>query len=301
MDKRVSVQVPATTANLGPGFDCLGMALNMHNTVTLEEGAGYRCEVEITGEGAAFLPRDSSNLVIRAINTLFRRAFYRSPGWRLHLENRIPLQRGLGSSAAAIIGGLTAANIIAGSPFSPHELLLLAIEMEGHPDNVAAAFLGGVVIIVEHEDSYLYARFFPPPGIRVCVVVPDFPLATKLARSVLPEVIPFKDAVFNLGRVALLTFALREGNWDLLSAALRDRLHQPYRSELIPGLGQVFKAAREAGAYGAVLSGAGPSVVAFAPPGSKAGEAMREAFRSHGFQAQVWDLEPSPQGARILE
>jgi len=298
MRKKVAIKVPATSANLGPGFDCVGMALNLYNTVVLEESDDYK--IEIIGEGEKTLPRNTSNLVFRAIRTLFNRASYHSPGWKLRLENKIPLQRGLGSSAAAIVGGLLAANTVAGNPFSSHELLLQAIELEGHPDNVAAALFGGIVIIVEHEKSYFYTRFLPPQGMRIYAVVPDSSLATKVARSVLPEVVPFEDAVFNLGRVALLVAALREGNWDLLTAALHDRLHQPYRADLIPGFAEILNAARQAGAYGAVLSGAGPSVIAFAPPGSTAGEAMKEAFQKHSLEAQVWDLEPSLQGAQVL-
>ncbi|MDH7576314.1 MAG: homoserine kinase [Bacillota bacterium] len=301
MSKKVTVKVPATTANLGPGFDSLGMALNLYNTVVLEEAENLGCEIEIVGEGETFLPRDTTNLVFRAVETLAKRACYRSRGWKLRLENRIPLQRGLGSSAAAIVGGLIAANSITGNRFTSHELLLQAIEIEGHPDNVVAALFGGVVVVVEHENSYLYTRFFLPQGLKVYAVVPDFPLATKTARSVLPETVFFKDAVFNLARVALLTAALREGNWDLLSVAVQDRLHQPYRSELIPGFKEVLKAAHDAGAYGAFLSGAGPAVIALAPPGSKAGEAMKGAFRNHGFEAEVWNLEPSQQGAHVLE
>lgn len=301
MGKKVVVKVPATTGNLGPGFDVLGMALNLYNIVELEEPSNCYYQIEIEGEGEKFLPRNSDNLVCRAINILFKRAFYRSPGWKLRLINKIPLQRGLGSSAAAIVGGLVAANSITGNPFSFQELLTQAIELEGHPDNVAAALLGGIVVIVKQGDSYYYKRFFPSEGIKIYAVIPSFELSTSVARSVLPEVVPLQDAVFNLGRVALLTFALQEGNWDLLRIAVHDRLHQPYRRRLIPGLDEAMKAAKEAGAYGTFLSGAGPTVISFASSGSLAGEAMGKVFRAYGFETRVLELEPSPQGARVTE
>lgn len=301
MGKRVLVKVPATTANLGPGFDALGMALNRFNTLELAETGEPVCHVEITGEGADFLPRDRKNLVCQTIETFFERVGYHSCGWKLKMENCIPFKRGLGSSASAIVGGILAANAIAGKPCTLDQMLALAIEIEGHPDNVAAAFLGGVVMITGHEGKYYYASFCPPPGLAVYAVIPCFSLSTRAARRVLPEYVHMEDAVFNLGRVALLTNALRDGNWDLLSVAVQDRIHQPYRSPLIPGLDEVFQAGKKAGAYGVFLSGSGPTVIAFAPPAAAVGEAMREVFRSHGYDSEVWVLEPSKQGAYIIE
>jgi len=304
--RKVVVRVPASVANLGSGFDAMGMALNLYNLIELEETSdGHK--IEITGEGEQVLPRDRSNLIAQAIDRLFAVTSRQISGWRLHTINNIPLQSGLGSSAAAIVGGLVAANAMAGYPLSLKQILTQAIALEGHADNAAAALLGGVVVIVPEENeatdnsgatfSYLYSRFNPPADLVVYTVIPAFTLSTSLARSILPEQISLKDAVFNLARVAMLAMALRDGEWDKLGTALQDRIHQPYRAELVPGLEEMLQAARLAGAYGAFLGGAGPSVVALGPPGSKAGEVIRKIFMAHGNEARVLELQPSPQGA----
>ena len=304
--RKVIVRVPASVANLGSGFDAMGMALNLYNTVELEEtGAGY--EIEMSGEGEQTLPRDQSNLVAQAINRLFEVTSQQISGWRLRLINNIPLQSGLGSSAAAIVGGLVAANAVAGYPLSLKQILSQAIALEGHPDNAAAALLGGVVVIVPGESctadnsgagpEYLYTCFKPPADLVAYTAIPGFTLSTSLARQILPEQISLKDAVFNLARAAMLAMALRDGDWDKLGIATQDRIHQPYRAHLIQGLEEMFQAARLAGAYGVFLGGAGPSVVALGPPGSKAGEVMRKVFMAHGAEARVLELQPSPFGA----
>ncbi len=306
MGRKVVVRVPASVANLGSGFDAMGMALNLYNVVELEEtGAGY--QIEVAGEGEQALPRDKSNLVAQAINRLFEVSSHPASGWRLHLSNNIPLQSGLGSSAAAIVGGLVAANAVAGYPLSLKQILSQAIALEGHPDNVAAALMGGVVVIVPEENAaadnasaapdYLYTCFKPPAGLVAYTVIPGFTLSTSLARHILPEQVSLKDAVFNLARAAMLAMALRDGDWDKLGTAMQDRIHQPYRAHLIEGLEEMLQAARLAGAYGAFLGGAGPSVVALGPPGSKAGEVMRKVFMAHGAEARVLELQPSPFGA----
>ena len=306
MGRKVVVRVPASVANLGSGFDAMGMALNLYNVVELEEtGAGY--QIEVAGEGEQVLPRDKSNLVAQAINRLFEVSSHPASGWRLHLSNNIPLQSGLGSSAAAIVGGLVAANAVAGYPLSLKQILSQAIALEGHPDNVAAALMGGVVVIVPEENAaadnasaapdYLYTCFKPPAGLVAYTVIPGFTLSTSLARHILPEQVSLKDAVFNLARAAMLAMALRDGDWDKLGTAMQDRIHQPYRAHLIEGLEEMLQAARLAGAYGAFLGGAGPSVVALGPPGSKAGEVMRKVFMAHGAEARVLELQPSPFGA----
>ncbi len=297
MKKRVRVTVPASTANLGPGFDALGMALTLYNTVEVEVGGEGKRVVEVAGEGAGDLPRGPANLVCRVMEDLWSFLGCRIPGWRVRLRNAIPLKRGLGSSAAAIVGGLVAANALAGEPLSVAELLARAAAWEGHPDNVAAALLGVVVVVVQGSGSLSYHRFVPPAGLRVVAVVPALELGTEEARRVLPEFVPLRDAVFNLGRAALLVCALAAGDWNLLGEAVVDRLHQPYRRRLVPGLEEALAAAREAGAFGAFLSGAGPTVVALAPAGSRAGEAVAGVFRARGIEARVLDLEPSPRGA----
>ncbi len=306
MGRKAIVRVPASVANLGSGFDAMGMALNLYNVVELEEtDAGY--QIEMTGEGEQTLPRDQSNLVAQAISRLFEVTSHQISGWRLRLTNNIPLQSGLGSSAAAIVGGLVAANAVAGYPLSLKQILSQAIALEGHPDNAAAALLGGVVVIVPEENAaadnasaapdYLYTCFKPPADLVAYTVIPGFTLSTSLARHILPEQVSLKDAVFNLARAAMLAMALRDGDWDKLGTATQDRIHQPYRAHLIQGLDEMLQAARLAGAYGAFLGGAGPSVVALGPPGSKAGEVMRKVFMAHGVEARVLELQPSPFGA----
>lgn len=300
MEKKVIVKVPATTANLGPGFDVLGMALNLYNTVVLEEIQGGCHIIDVKGEGEDLLPRDSSNLAARAVSFLLQRAGYRDSRFKIYLENQIPMMSGLGSSAAAIIGGLVAANALVGNPFSEREILQMAVEIEGHPDNVAAALLGGVVMVTKDEESYIYSRLIPKEGLRITAVIPDFSISTTEARSVLPEKVPLQDAVYNLGRIALLLTALREGEWDLLRVALHDRLHQPYRSQLVPGFTEIIENALENGAYGAFLSGAGPTVVAFSPPDCDVGGVIAEVFRSNKIRSRVLQLEPCLIGTRIL-
>lgn len=300
MKKRVVVKVPATTANLGPGFDSLGMALSLFNTIDLEACTGSDCKVDVVGEGANSLPHDNTNLVVRSMKVLFERAGYNPPAWRLRMHNRIPLARGLGSSAAAIVGGLVTANAYAGNPFTSEQLLTMAVEIEGHPDNVSAALLGGLVIIVKDGDGYIYKNFNVPRGLKAYAVIPGFQLATSVARSVLPKKIPMADVVFNIGRVALLATALRDGNWDLLAAGMQDKVHQPYRSDLIPGLTEAFVAAMKAGSYGAVTSGAGPTVIAFGPPDFPIGQVICEVFKAHGITAETWEMDPSPLGTHII-
>ena len=297
---KITVKIPATTANMGPGFDVLGMALNLYNTVTLEECDQTGWFIDIKGEGENLIPRDSSNLIARTILYLLEKTDYQITGFKLSLDNKIPFQRGLGSSAGAIVGGLVAANALVGQPFSPDELLQMAVEIEGHPDNVAAALFGGVVIVAQNDNSLIYSRFVPQKGLKVTAVIPDFQLSTKRARSVLPEKVPLSDAVYNMGHLALLITALRDGDWELLGSALHDRLHQPYRRPLGPGSVDIMVLAREAGAYGVFLSGAGPTVIAFTPPRSDIGGVLAGCFQSQGIKAQVLELEPSIEGASIV-
>ncbi len=296
--KPVRVLVPASSANLGPGFDAFGLALALYNSVEMQEDE--ETHVVISGEGAQALARDASNLVVRAAQRLFNAAGYRLRGLRVALHNAIPLGRGLGSSAAAIVGGLVAANELAHRPLTRPDLLKLAAQIEGHPDNVAPALLGGLVVVSASESDLLYTQVSLSP-LRVVVAVPDFALLTQEARAILPASVPRHDAVFNLARAALVLLALQRGDYDLLGRALDDRLHQPYRARLIPGLEAVAEAARAAGAAGVALSGAGPSLIAFAETGhERIGEAMRHAWEAQGVQARALVLDVDQQGARVV-
>jgi homoserine kinase len=296
----IRVRVPASTSNLGPGFDALGLALRLHNTVELEAAPAPRIEIE--GEGAEALPRDPSHLAYRAALAVLEQ--HRPHGgtapraFHLRQHNRIPLARGLGSSAAAIVGGAAAANALLGGPLDRPALIDLAAGLEGHPDNVAPAVLGGLVACVATESGKIRWTRLIPTRLRVVIAIPEFAVSTAEARRLLPEAVPFRDAVFNVTRTALLVAALVDGRMDLLDEATRDRLHQPYRARLVPGLEAVFAAAREAGAYGAALSGSGPAVVAFGEaPGI--GEAMRRAFESAGAGCRAISAEVDTEGTVV--
>lgn len=297
----IRVQIPATTANLGPGFDCLGMALELYNVVELIP-APRGLSIEVAGEGAADIPRDDRNLVYQAAQRVFSQLDCAPPGLKLRLNNQIPVARGLGSSTSAIVGGVIAANLLGGGKLSVKEIISLASMIEGHPDNVAPAVLGGVVVSVQADGEIKYLKFQPPPVLKGVVAVPDFPLATKASRDVLPAQVSFQDASFNVGRVALLVAALQQGDLSLLGVAMEDRLHQSFRSSLVPGFKKVLAAAKLAGARGVTLSGAGPAVIAFADSNFELiARVMGETFRQNGVKARVMVLKPSPIGARALE
>lgn len=298
MPRQIRVTIPATTANLGPGFDCLGMALSLHNEIRLV-AIDKGLEVSVTGEGASRLPTDETNLVAQAADLLFQRIGRRPPGLRIVQHNKIPVSSGLGSSAAAVLGGILGANALVDGHFSSSELLSLAAELEGHPDNVAPALHGGLTLINRDEDQLL-VELIPVPRLEVVVVLPDFELATSKARSVLPKRVPMSDAIFNAARTALLVRALEAADFARLSVAVQDRLHQPYRLPIIPGMTEAFESARQAGAAAVALSGAGPGVVAFASDGHQAiGQAMKEAFVSAGLPSRIWILPVDLAGSQI--
>jgi len=296
----IRVRVPATSANLGPGFDAVGLALRLHNTLDLWDAPAPVIEVE--GEGAGSLPRDPSHLAYRAAMAVSQRAGLAAGtgaprAFGIRQRNRVPLARGLGSSAAAIVGGAVAANALLGGPLDRQVLLDLATEIEGHPDNVAAALLGGLVVCAGTPAGVRAVRLTPPP-LPVIAAVPDFTVSTAEARRLLPARIPFDDAVFNVTRTALLVAALSGGRSDLLGDATEDRLHQPYRAALVPGLSEVFAAARRAGANAVTLSGSGPAVIAFGDaPGI--GPAMVEAFRGAGIRCRTLALQIDTDGAVV--
>ncbi len=247
---------------MGSGFDCLALALDIPLEVWAKPAPKFK--ITLQGEGAAELPTDEGNLVVRA----YRQALERlQAGWvplDLRVKNHIPLKRGLGSSAAATVAGVGLAYAVAGRPFQALELLRLAAEIEGHPDNAAAAVLGGIVLAFEADSCLQAVGLRVPRNLGVVLFVPDREVPTEAARRLLPEAVPLADAVFNLSRSALWVAAILGNRLELLRAATEDRLHQPARRSLIPELEPLTRAALEAGALGACLSGAGPSVIAFA-------------------------------------
>ncbi|MBO8142412.1 MAG: homoserine kinase [Firmicutes bacterium] len=301
MAARVRVRVPATTANLGPGFDALGMALALFNRFEVErlpEG----CYVEAHGQSADLIPQGEDNLVVRAARAVWERAGLEPAGWRVRLWTEIPLGCGLGSSASAIVGGVVAANVLAGEPLGTDELLAIAAGLEGHADNVTAAMLGGFTVATHRPGEAVRWERVEVRGVRAVVAVPDVVLPTERSRRVLPKAVSLADAVFNVGRASLLVAAMAVGDRAGIAAGLDDRLHQPYRASLVPGFGSVVAAAKGAGALGAVLSGAGPSVLALIPEPMNAepvGEAMVGAFRDAGVTARWLALSPDHGGVAV--
>jgi len=296
----VTVHVPATTANLGPGYDCLGLALGLHNEVSL--ALAHKPGVHIDGEGAEALPRDRTHLVLGAAQAAADAAGENLPVLTLRQMNRIPLARGMGSSSAAIVGGIVAANTLLDLGLTEREMLDVATAVEGHPDNVAPALLGGLTVCCTLESGeVLVERMDVAPGLSCVVAIPDFEVATHDARKALPESISHANAVFNLSRVGLIVAALSSGDFDVLGEAMRDRLHQPYRAHLVPGMDDAIAAALDAGAHGAALSGSGPTVAAFVSDrGEEVGEAMVNAFRRAGTTAIARELPLAADGARIV-
>jgi homoserine kinase len=299
MSLGVRVRVPATTANLGPGFDSLGLALNLWNNAEFSlEGSSYR--VCIMGEGENCLPESDHNLIVRAARSFYQAAGIQEPaGLKITCENRIPLGSGLGSSAAAVLLGILGAAAISNVPLSLADTLHLAWKLEGHPDNSAAALYGGIVVAVVNEKECLVRRF-DLPTLHATIAVPEINLPTSASRKALPPRVPFRDAVFNLGRTALVVEALRTGDLELLSKVTDDRLHQPYRLKLIPGADAAMQAARSAGAQAVALSGAGPSLIAFSGGTSQAvGVAMQAAFERSNVASRVFHLETTSLGAAV--
>lgn len=262
-DGPVTVSVPATSANLGPGFDSLGLALDLRDTLTAEV-TGSGLEVEVTGEGAADVPRDETHLVVRAMRAAFDVMGVRPDGLRLTCVNVIPHARGLGSSSAAIVGGIALAReLVPGGPLLLDDLAAvdLAARMEGHPDNVAPAWLGGFVICGREDDAFYAVPSPVDPRVAAVVFVPPYPLSTELARGLLPETVPHADAAANAGRTALLVAALGSAPEHLLTAT-RDLLHQDYRRPAMTESIDLVDRLRAEG-VAAVVSGAGPTVLAF--------------------------------------
>lgn len=302
MGKRYIVRVPGSSANLGCGFDHLGLALAQYTTVTVTVGENAR---PVTTGVDADLLSDAPNLVERAMGRLAVAAHRRLPPHALVVENGIPVARGMGGSAAAVIGGLLVANAVLGEPFDrlsdelDDPILGIATQIEGHADNVAASLYGGIVA----ADGGVAFSLSDGADLRAVVFVPDSTLLTSAARAALPLSVPHKDAVMNLGNVAMLVAALIDHEYEALGRWMRDRLHEPYRASLIPWLAPFVAAAEGAGAYGACLSGAGPTVLALAGPGqAKAvGAAMRIAASSGNFPGTVRILNIDDVGAVITE
>ena len=301
---KIHVKVPATTANLGPGFDAIGLALNLWNEAEFSPASDGKVNITVEGEGVGKIPLDEKNSIAEAAMLIYAKTGKPFTGLRISCFNRVPLGSGLGSSSAAMLTGMLGANGLLGGPLSDEEVLKLAIETEGHPDNVAPAMLGGLVASIVHDERVLSiklpARANRSP-IHVTIVLPDFDFPTHQARAILPQEVQRKDAIFNISRSIMVTEALRTGDLNLLGNAMEDRLHQPYRLPLIPGAQNALDAARAAGAAAVALSGAGPSLIAFSSKQDpKIGLAMQKAFAKAGLSSRIFELEPSTEGAEVM-
>ncbi|MCI3923634.1 homoserine kinase [Paenibacillus sp. TRM 82003] len=303
--ERVRAKVPATSANLGPGFDALGMALSMH--AWIEMAPADETRIELIGERMKGLPTNKTNLVYVMAQRVFEEAGVAIPELEIAMYSDIPLTRGLGSSAAAIVGALGAANALIGEPLPRDELFRMATAIEGHPDNVGPAVFGGIVSAIWDGERATHIRLDPPEGLTTLVAIPAYELATHKARAALPDQVSRGDAVYSLSRAALLATAFATGRLDVVTAAMSDRLHEPYRAPLVPGLTRVLNEAAAHGALGAALSGAGPTAIAFVD--ERTGSArkreleafMREAMTSEPGAGSVelrW-LAPAAAGLEI--
>ena len=299
MLESVKVKVPATTANMGPGFDCLGMALDIWNTVHVELGP---FAIEIIGEGHDILNLGPSNLVYRGVKLAFEQSGRPTPDIRVRCGNSVALGRGLGSSSAAVVGGLVAANQMCGRPLNDSDLLTLATKEEGHPDNVAPALLGGCQIVVRDGERLITSRVAVPNQLQAVLFIPETPMPTDQARSLLPPEVERQDAVYNMGRVGLLVNAFASGDYEHLAVATQDRLHQPARRGLFPPMKVIFDAAIGAGALGVFLSGAGSSILALTQGREMTiGYEMAEAASKAGVGGDVKITKPSIKGAQVVE
>ena len=292
---KLRIRVPATSANLGPGFDCIGIALDWWNTIdveTLARGLVIECPDN--------LPHDKSNAVIQGMIEAFKLAGRKLPPVRVRMNAEVPIASGLGSSSAALVSGILAANAIMGDCFSRAQLLSLATHIEGHPDNVTPALLGGLVVAVQEGKLVHAVRIQVPNDLRTVIFIPDYQVLTKRARSVLPTHIPRADSIYNSGRTALWITALYERRYDWLDLATRDRLHQPYRAKLVRGMNELCEAARKAGARGVALSGAGPSIIAFTDHADDdIARTMERAARKAGVEGKAHLVRVSAHGARV--
>lgn len=297
--RKAIARVPASTTNLGSGFDVLGLAVRLYSTVELEK-IEEGIELNVEGESTDKIPTDRTNLAYIAAKEVFDQAGKKFDGFRITLTNGIPPTRGFGGSGTAVLGGLLTANLFCDKLLSETKILKLATKIEGHPDNISASLLGGFVVsCLDHETVHCVKLPFPAQ-IKLAFVVPDFTLSTKEAREVLPKTVPLEDAVYNLSRSSLLVAAVSNGNFELLDVSMKDQLHQDYRASLVPGLTEVFEAGQNAGALSVVLSGAGPTAVAFCKENAQSiALKMQKAFLKKGIDSEIKILSVEPHRAVV--
>ena len=300
MSRKATARIPASTTNLGPGFDVLGLALQLYSTVSLEITRSST-EVVVSGVDVEKIPSTPEHIAFQAVESIFQRSGVQQPGGlKLTIANGIPAIRGLGGSGTAILGGLLTANVLCGNMFSLSEILNFATAIEGHPDNVAASLYGGLVISVQEEEHIHTIQLVCDPALHVVLAIPEFTLSTQKARDILPKTIDFADAIYNISRSSLLVASIATGKLDMLPLAMKDKLHQPYRSTLIPGFNDVVEAATSAGALSIALSGAGPTIAAYCLNNmDQVGSRMQEVFNQHGIPCKIKVLGADLDGATV--
>lgn len=307
---KVSVKVPATVANLGCGFDCFGLALPVYNTVTIQEtvlpGSGVEINVitEKNQESSRNIPTDKNNIVYKAIELLYGYVGQSPTELKIDITTQIPIARGLGSSASVVVGGLMAANELLGNPADKAVISSIATEIEGHPDNVVPAIYGGITLSSWEEDGSVIYRQLPwHNDWKITVCVPDYELATDISRSVLPSEVSIKDAVYNLRRSAMFVNALYTKDEELMKLALRDKLHQPYRTKLVPGLNSIMENLKHTkDVLGCVLSGAGPSIMIVSKKESldEIREIVTKTWDEINVRTEIYTLPLEVSGAQII-
>jgi homoserine kinase len=302
----IKIRVPATTANLGPGFDCLGLALKLYLNLEIEE-IGGGLVVEYQGEGAEKFSakKKEDTLIWKSINLVSKRTHkdIHKKGLKIRVFNEIPITRGLGSSASAIIGGIVGAARLYNIDLSNQEMLELALSLEGHMDNIVPALIGGLTLAYKAgQEEIKWTRIKTPSDLRIVVAIPEFALNTKEMRKVLPQKVALPEAIFNLSRSALLVNTLQNSDWEVLAEAMEDRLHQPYRAPFIPGIEDMFSQIKKTGLAGAALSGSGPSVVSLTKKGREEAisKIMKDAFLKAGTTCRALVLEVDLEGTKLI-
>lgn len=311
---KVSVKVPATTANFGSGFDCLGMALPIFNQISIEETVlpGTGVEINIISEtdddddfAIEHIPTDENNIIYKAVEMLYNSIGQSPTELKINIRSQIPIAKGLGSSASIIVGGLMAANELLGRPADEAALLSIATEVEGHPDNVTPAIVGGLVLTSQEDDgSIIYRKLSWPEEWHLTLCIPDYELATDISRSVLPKEVPLKDATFNTRRTAMFIEAIHTKDAELMKLALQDKLHQPYRMKLVPGLYDIIDNLKhEENVLGCVLSGAGPAILIISQRNNldKIKSIVADTWANYNVKTDIRTLKPEEKGAQILE
>ena len=310
---KISVKVPATAANLGSGFDCLGIALPIYNIITIEETVlpGSGIEINVINNDASdndllleHIPMDDNSIIYKAVELLYNSIGQTPSELKITVQSQIPIAKGLGSSASVIVGGLFAANELLGHPADEVALLSIATEVEGHPDNVTPAIVGGLVLTSQEDDgSVIYRKLDWPDEWSISVCIPDYELSTDISRSVLPKEVPMQDAIFNAKRLAMFIEAVHTKDAELMRYALQDRLHQPYRMKLVPGLDKIIENLRhEENVLGCVLSGAGPSIIVISQKNDldRIKSIIKSTWEDMNVKVNIMTLPVEKQGAHII-